>query len=81
VGISVWAVEFSSDESYAGVLRNYQLCYLLGGLFLSSLPGYFYDAFGTYSGAFLLLAGALALFTLLLWGMYRYARRQLSRAA
>lgn len=81
VGISVWAVEFSTDDTYGKVLRNFQMCYTMGGLFMSALPGYIYDMTGSYSSAFFLFAGILALFTVMVWCVYQYVLRQLRKEA
>ena len=81
VGTSVWAMEFSTDDTYAGVLRNFQLCYTLGGLLMSALPGYIYDRTGSYSGAFFLLAAFMAVFTLIVMGVYRYVQYRLQKEA
>lgn len=81
VGISVWAVEFSTDETYAKVMRNAQMCYTMGGLFMSTLPGYIYDMSGSYSWAYILCSGIMIMFTLLVMSIYRYIRRQLNLTA
>lgn len=81
VGISVWAVEFSTDDTYARVLRNFQMCYTLGGLMMSTLPGCIYDKTGSYSAAFFLLTGFMVIFTLIVMGVYRYVLRQLKKEA
>ena len=81
VGISVWAVEFSTDDTYARVLRNFQMCYTLGGLMMSTLPGYIYDKTGSYSGAFFLLTFFMVVFTLIVMGVYQYVLRQLKKEA
>lgn len=81
VGISVWASEFSTDDTYAGVLRNLQMSYTIGGLLMSSLPGYIYDHTGSYSVSFYLFAGIMVVFTFIVMGVYRYVLRQLQTEA
>ena len=76
VGISVWAVEFSTDETYARVLRNSQMCYTLGGLLMSTLPGLIYDTTGSYANAYFLFTGILVVFTMIVMSVYAYVRRQ-----
>ncbi len=76
VGITVWAGEFSSEERYAGVLRSFQMAYTLGGMFMSSLPGWIYDTTGSYAGAYVLFTGILALFTAVVMWVYACAGRQ-----
>lgn len=76
VGITVWASEFSSEENYASVVRSFQMAYTLGGLFMSALPGWIYDMTGSYSGAYVLFTGILAVFTAAVMWVYGYVRRQ-----
>ena len=76
VGITVWASEFSTETNYASVVRSFQMAYTLGGLFMSSLPGWIYDLTGSYAGAYVLFTGLLAVFTLAVMGVYAYVGRQ-----
>lgn len=76
VGITVWAAEFSSQARYASVVRSFQMAYTLGGLLMTALPGWIYDRTGSYSGAYDLFTGILALFTLVVMWVYACSRRQ-----
>ena len=71
VGVSLWAADFSTPEGYAKTLRWMQILNTCGGILTGTLPGRMYDTYGTYRGAFVLMAGGIALGTVLLWLCYR----------
>lgn len=78
VGISVWAEEFSTEKTYASVLRSYQLAYTCGGMLMSSLPGWIYDLSGSYTPAYTLFTVLFGAFVVVVALIYRCSRRSLA---
>ena len=48
VGISVWSIELAPKGREVQTIRNFQICYALGGFIFMLLPGFLAEAFGTY---------------------------------
>lgn len=71
VGIAMWAMDVSTKETYAKTLRRMQILASSTGIFVSALPGRYYDAFGNYQGAYRIIALCGALSIPALWLVYR----------
>lgn len=48
IGLTVYAEDLSSVEEFENRVREYQICYLLGSLISSPIPGVIADATGSY---------------------------------
>lgn len=74
VSIPILAADLSQPETYAKVLKNYQLTYTLGGLFSSTIPGIIADVTGSYIPAHILFTFCTAgIFFLLVPAHRKYA--------
>lgn len=71
VGIAMWAMDISTQETYGKTLRRMQIMASATGIFVSALPGRYYDAFGNYQGAYRIIALCGALSIPALWLLYR----------
>ena len=71
VGIALWAMDVSTAETYEKTLKRMQIMSSATGIFVSALPGRYYDAFGNYQGAFRIIALCGALSIPALWMVYR----------
>lgn len=49
VGISVWSLDLSDAETRSRQIKNFQVCYALGGFIANTLPGIVKDLTGTYT--------------------------------
>lgn len=76
VGISIWAANLSSEESYVRTLRNYQVSYTIGGLVFSSVPGLLADLTGSYLPTRLLAIVLSAIVVIGVLGAYRSSAKQ-----
>lgn len=56
VGLSVWAADFSCAERRAQSVQRFQLCYAIGGLAFSFMPGMVADLTGSYAPAYVIFA-------------------------
>ena len=56
VGLSVWAAAFSCAERRAQSVQRFQLCYAIGGLAFSFMPGMVADLTGSYAPAYVIFA-------------------------
>lgn len=70
VGVPVWAEEFSSQGTYRGILRRFQVTYAVGSTLFSSVPGMIYDHTGSYRGAYIVMSGFLLITVFLLNAAY-----------
>ena len=52
VGLSIWATDFSPIELVSRRVQQFQLCYALGSLVFSFMPGMFADLTGSYAPAY-----------------------------
>ena len=77
VGLSVWADEFGGEAQVARLVQRFQLCYGIGSLLLSAMPGAFADRTGSYAPAYAVLLAGAALSLLAVQSTYR----RLGRAA
>lgn len=71
VGLSVWADDFATADKRSSLLRNLQMCYSVGGMLMSTVPGSIYDLSGSYVPAFVLNTGLMLVFTGVLIFLYR----------
>jgi len=71
VGIAMWAMDVSTPETYGKTLRRMQIMASSTGIFVSALPGRYYDAFGNYQGAYRIIALCAVLSIPALWLVYR----------
>lgn len=73
--IPILTKDFSSAQSYAKTLKNYQLIYTLGGLLTSTIPGILADITGSYLSSYLLFSVcAVGILVLLVPVHRKYAR-------
>ena len=63
VGMSIWATDFSPTELISRRVQRFQLCYAIGTLVFSFMPGAVADLTGSYAPAFavLLIFGVFSL--------------------
>lgn len=61
VGMSLWASEMSTRQTYAGTLKWFNIAYNLGGILISPLPGLLYGWLQQYQISYLFLAAATIL--------------------
>lgn len=64
VGLAIWAGDFGGEARADTLVQRFQLCYGIGGLALSTMPGMFADWTGSYAPAYLVLL-ACAVYSLL----------------
>lgn len=65
IGLTVYAEDFSGVEEFEDRVREYQICYLLGSLISSPVPGIIADTTGSYI-PFYAIAAVLGLVALLI---------------
>ena len=70
VGLSIWAGDFGGEEQAAQLVQRFQLCYGIGGLGLSTMPGMFADWTGSYAPAYLVLLGCAVVSVLIVQATY-----------
>ena len=70
-GMAWWAMDGSTPETYGKTLRRMQIMASSTGIFVSALPGRYYDAFGNYQGAYRIIALCAVLSIPALWLVYR----------
>lgn len=75
VGLSVWAADFTEPDKLDSAVQRFQLCYAIGALVFSFMPGAFADLTGSYAPAYIVffLFGAFSLFVVQL--TYRQGRK------
>ena len=56
LGSSLWALDLSQEGHYGDTLRKFQMCYSLGGIVFSTVPGLIADRTGEYKTSYLLFA-------------------------
>ena len=54
VGLSVWAGDFSTAETFSHRVQLFQLCYGIGALAFGTVPGVIADRFGSYVPTYIL---------------------------
>lgn len=56
VGPPVWAADLSTPDKYSRTLKKMQMCYTVGGVIFTSVPGFIYDKVGNYQTAYMMFA-------------------------
>ena len=75
VGMSIWAADFSPAELASRRVQQFQLCYALGNLIFSFMPGMAADLTGSYAPAYLVFL-LFAVFSILtVQSTYRLGNR------
>ena len=69
-GISVWSIELAPKGREAKTIKNFQLCYALGGFIFTFLPGFLAEAFGTYLVTYVILLAMIAFAAVVVVGVY-----------
>lgn len=80
VGISLWAADFSSEETYGRTVKNLQIALSGGSILISSYPGFLYERTGEYRSSYAILFVLSLLTVLLLLIAYRLHRRSQAAA-
>lgn len=76
VGLTAWAGDLSTGDTYDTVIRRFNVGYAAGGMLFSTLPGILADrANGSYVPAYLMFAA----FTLILVGLVQIVYRRMDR--
>lgn len=70
VGISVWSIELAPKGREVQTIRNFQICYALGGFIFMLLPGFLAEAFGTYLVTYAALFFMLIAAAVVIVGLY-----------
>ena len=70
VGISVWSIELSPKGSEVKTIKNFQICYALGGFIFTFLPGFLTEVFGTYLVSYVALFVMLVVSAVIIIGVY-----------
>ena len=78
VGISVWSIELAPKGREAKTIKNFQLCYALGGFIFTFLPGFLAEAFGTYLVTYVILLAMIAFAAMVVVGVYLLGDRRVS---
>ena len=71
VGIAIVAAEISSPRTYANTIKWMEVTSILGSAAMGLVPGMFFDRFGSYQSAYMLMAVWSALCLPLLWLLSR----------
>lgn len=75
VGPPVWAADLSIPQHYARTLKKMQMCYTVGGVIFTSVPGILYDVLGNYQSAYMMYAAFAIISTIIISVLYlRFAR-------
>lgn len=75
VGPPVWAADLSTPDEYAHTLKSLQMCYTVGGVVFTSVPGMLYDAVGNYQSAYLMFSAFALLSTGIISILYQRFRK------
>ena len=70
VGISVWSIELAPRGKETRTIKNFQVCYALGGFIFTFLPGFLTEAFGTYLVSYAALLVMLVAAAIIVIGVY-----------
>lgn len=70
VGISVWSIELAPRGKETRTIKNFQVCYALGGFIFTFLPGFLTEAFGTYLVSYAALLVMLVVAAVVIIGVY-----------
>ncbi len=75
VGISIWSLELTDEEHRAKTIRNFQICYALGGMIVNAFPGALKELTGSYVPTYMIMLGcAVFAFAIIFIAYYRYRR-------
>ncbi len=80
VGISVWSIELSPKGSEVKTIKNFQICYALGGFIFTFLPGFLTETFGTYLVSYVALLFMLVIAAVVIIGIYTASDLQKRKA-
>lgn len=81
VGISVWSIELAPKGREVQTIRNFQICYALGGFIFMLLPGFLTEAFGTYLVSYAALFFMLIAAAAVIVGIYTVCDVRAARLA
>ena len=81
VGVSIYAEDFSTEDYYPVLLKNFQRAQALGGIVFSAVPGKLYDLFGNYVISYWMFTAMLAAFSVVLFVAYHRTGKQLGVAS
>lgn len=81
VGISVWSIELAPKGREVQTIRNFQICYALGGFIFMLLPGFLTEAFGTYLVTYAALFFMLIVAAVVIVGVYTACDLKAARQA
>ena len=70
VGISVWSIELAPRGKETRTIKNFQVCYALGGFIFTFLPGFLTEAFDTYLVSYAALLAMLVVAAVIVIGVY-----------
>lgn len=70
VGLTVYAKDLSTPETFAATQQQYQMAFMLGGLLSGPLPGLLATATGSYRSFYLLIAALLVICTWVIQAQY-----------
>ncbi len=70
VGVSVWSIELSPKGSEVKTIKNFQICYALGGFIFTFLPGFMAEAFGGYLVPYVALLVMITVAAIIIIGIY-----------
>lgn len=73
LGSSLWALDLSPEGQYGETLRRFQMCYSLGGIVFTAIPGLIADRTGEYKSSYILFALMVAAGLSIL--LYSYKKR------
>ena len=71
VGIALVAADISAKESFGSTMKWMEIVSILGSIVFGIMPGAYYDIYGSYQGAYVILAVCTAVCIPLLWLLYR----------
>lgn len=81
VGPPVWAADLSTPPKYSRTLKIMQMCYTVGGVIFTSVPGILYDILGNYQSAYMMYASFAVTSTVIVCVLYLRFAKSKRRAA
>ena len=79
VGISVWSIELAPRGKETRTIKNFQVCYALGGFIFTFLPGFLTEAFGTYLVSYAALLVMLVVAAVIVIGVYAATDKRVAK--
>ena len=79
VGISVWSIELAPRGKETRTIKNFQVCYALGGFIFTFLPGFLTEAFGTYLVSYAALLVMLVVAAVIVIGVYAATDKRVTK--